>query len=79
MAAEGFKRKLTSIYSNGVNVATRLEVLADLGGICVSKTTLDQIDTKLPLGYEKPYRTVSQKILKPVDLCRAAWGTESGS
>jgi adenylate cyclase len=40
------------IYGDGVNIAARLEALADPGGICVSKTAFDQIETKLPLGYE---------------------------
>ena len=40
------------IYGDGVNIAARLESLADPGGICISKTAFDQIETKLPFGYE---------------------------
>jgi len=40
------------IYGDGVNIAARLESLADPGGICVSKTVIDQIETKLPFSYE---------------------------
>ena len=40
------------IYGDGVNIAARLEALAEPGGICVSKTAFDQIETKLPLGYQ---------------------------
>ncbi|MGD8983625.1 MAG: adenylate/guanylate cyclase domain-containing protein [Desulfobacteraceae bacterium] len=40
------------IYGDGVNIAARLEALADPGGICMSKTAFDHIETKLPLGYE---------------------------
>ena len=39
------------IYGDGVNIAARLETLADPGGICVSKTAFEQIETKLPFGY----------------------------
>ena len=40
------------IYGDGVNVAARVEGLADGGGICLSGTAYDQIAKKLPLGYE---------------------------
>lgn len=40
------------IYGDGVNIAAWLESCADPGGICVSKTAFDQIETKLPFGYE---------------------------
>ena len=39
------------IYGDGVNIAARLEALADPGGICVSKTAFDYIESKLPLDY----------------------------
>ena len=38
------------IYGDGVNIAARLEGLADPGGICISKTTFDHIESKLPYG-----------------------------
>ena len=38
------------IYGDGVNIAARLESLAEPGGICISKTAFDHIETKLPWG-----------------------------
>ena len=58
------------IYGDGVNIAARLESLADPGGICVSKTAFDQIETKLPLGYEYMGEQSVKNIPKPVGAYR---------
>jgi adenylate cyclase len=39
------------IYGNGVNVAARLETLADAGGICISGRVLEQVKGNIDLGY----------------------------
>ena len=54
------------LYGDGVNIAARLESLADSGGICVSKTVFDQIETKLPFGYEYLGEQSVKNIIKPV-------------
>ena len=54
------------IYGDGVNIAARLESLADPGGICISKTAFDHIETKLPLGYEYIGEQSVKNISKPV-------------
>ena len=58
------------IYGDGVNIAARLESLADPGGICVSKTAFDQIETKLPFGYEFLGEQTVKNIAKPVGAYR---------
>ncbi len=58
------------IYGDGVNIAARLESLADPGGICISKTAFDQIETKLPLGYEYLGDQTVKNIAKPVGAYR---------
>ncbi len=54
------------LYGDGVNIAARLESLAEPGGICVSKTAFDHIETKLPLGYEYLGDQTVKNIAKPV-------------
>jgi adenylate cyclase len=58
------------IYGDGVNVAARLEAMADPGGVCVSKSAFDQIETKLPLGYEYLGEQPVKNIPKPVGAYR---------
>ena len=54
------------IYGDGVNIAARLEGLADPGGICISRTVFDHIENKLPLGYEYLGEQTVKNIIKPV-------------
>jgi len=58
------------IYGDGVNIAARLEALADSGGICVSRTAYDQIEDKLPLGYEYLGEKIVKNIPKPIRAYR---------
>jgi adenylate cyclase len=58
------------IYGDGVNIAARLEGLATPGGICISKTAFDQIERKLPYGYEYIGDQTVKNISKPVGAYR---------
>jgi adenylate cyclase len=58
------------IYGDGVNIAARLEGLAEPGGICISKTAFDQIESKLPYGYEFLGDQPVKNIAKPVGAYR---------
>jgi len=58
------------IYGDGVNIAARVESLAEGGGICVSGTAYDQIGKKLDLGYEYLGEQAVKNIEKPVRVYR---------
>ena len=60
------------IYGDGVNIAARLEGLAEPGGICISKTAFDQISTKLPYGYDFIGEQTVKNIKKPVGAYRVS-------
>jgi adenylate cyclase len=70
LATQNWEDEDDRIYGDGVNIAARLESLADPGGICVSKTAFDQIETKLPLGYEYLGEQSVKNIPKPVGAYR---------
>jgi class 3 adenylate cyclase len=54
------------IYGDGVNIAARLEGLAEPGGICISRTAYDQIEDKLPFGYEYLGQKQVKNLSRPV-------------
>jgi class 3 adenylate cyclase len=54
------------IYGDGVNIAARLERLAQAGGICVSGTVYDQIENRLPLTYKYLGEKSVKNITKPI-------------
>jgi adenylate cyclase len=60
------------IYGDGVNVAARLEGLAQPGGICISGIVHDQINNKLALTYDDLGKQSVKNIAKPVRVFRIA-------
>ena len=60
-----------SIYGDGVNIAARLEGLADPGGICISESAYQQIENKIPLRYDYLGEHAVKNIAKPVKVYRA--------
>jgi adenylate cyclase len=60
-----------SIYGDGVNIAARLEGLADPGGICISGSAYEQIENKIPLYYDYLGEHEVKNIAKPVRVYRA--------
>jgi adenylate cyclase len=64
------------IYGDGVNIAARVEGLAEGGGICISGTVFDQIGKKLPLGYEYRGEQTVKNIEKPVRVYKVLMDPE---
>ena len=65
------------IYGDGVNIAARLESLADGGGICISGTVYDQVKNKLSLGYEYQGEQTVKNITDPVRLYKIGRESET--
>jgi len=55
-----------TIYGDGVNIAARLEGLAEGGGICISRTAFDQVKNNLDVGYEYLGEHSVKNIAEPV-------------
>jgi adenylate cyclase len=60
------------IYGDGVNVAARLEGLAEASGVCVSKVVHDQVRDKLDLVFEDLGERQLKNIARPVHVFRIA-------
>jgi adenylate cyclase len=54
------------IFGDGVNVAARLEALAEPGGICVSGTVRDHVGDRLPYAFEDLGEQSVKNIARPV-------------
>ena len=59
------------IFGDGVNVAARLEALAEPGGICVSRVVRDQVRDKLAIPFEDMGEQQVKNIVRPVRVYRA--------
>jgi adenylate cyclase len=59
------------IFGDGVNIAARLEGLAEAGGICISGSAFEQIENKLPLHYDYLGEHEVKNINRPVRVYRA--------
>ena len=58
------------IYGDGVNIAARVESLAEGGGICISRKAYDEVKNKLNLGYESIGEHTVKNIIEPVRIYR---------
>jgi len=68
-----------TIYGDGVNIAVRLESMAEAGGICISESAYQQIKNKVPLRYDYLGEHEVKNIAEPVRVYRAQVEPESAS
>jgi TolB-like protein/class 3 adenylate cyclase/cytochrome c-type biogenesis protein CcmH/NrfG len=60
----------SDLYGEGVIVATRLEAMAEPGGICVSGSVHQQVGRRLPVGFEDVGPQVLKNMANPVQVYR---------
>jgi adenylate cyclase len=66
------------IFGDGVNVAARLEALAEPGGICISRVVRDQVRDKLDFAFEDMGEQQVKNIARPVRVHRVLLRTQPG-
>ena len=66
--------KGTDLLGDGVNIAARLESIAEPGGICVSSSIYDQISGKLDLGFVDIGTQSLKNIQRPIQVYRVERG-----
>jgi adenylate cyclase len=65
------------IYGDGVNIAARVESMAEAGGICISGTVYDQVETKLEWQYEFLGEKEVKNISRPIRIYKLLMKPES--
>ncbi len=58
----------TRIYGDGINVAARLEGIAEPGGICISRQVFDQVSRALKADFQALGPRTLKNIARPVDV-----------
>ncbi|MFZ1023777.1 MAG: adenylate/guanylate cyclase domain-containing protein [Thermoplasmata archaeon] len=74
-------RSGTDILGDAVNIAARIEPMAEPGGICVSNSVYDQVRNKIPDKFEKLPSTALKGLEVPIDIYRVIlpWTGEGSS
>jgi adenylate cyclase len=62
------------LYGDGVNIAARMESLAEGGGICLTGSAYDQVEGKLPFGYDYLGEHAVKNIARPIRVYRLKLG-----
>jgi len=62
----------TDLYGDGVNLAARLQTIAEPGGICISAVVHDHVATKVPVGFQDIGEPVLKNISRPMRAFHAS-------
>ena len=65
------------IYGDGVNIAARLEAMAEPGGIYVSRAVRDPVRDKLAFSFEDLGEMAAKNIARPIHVFRVRHDTEA--
>jgi adenylate cyclase len=60
------------IYGDGVNLAARIESLAERGGVCISRSAHEQVAHKLPLHYEDMGNHKVKNVTTPIHVYKVS-------
>ena len=63
----------SDLYGDGVNIAARLEGLAEPGGILLSHTVFAHVDRKLPIRFDDQGERVLKNVAQPMRVYRVCW------
>ena len=67
------------LFGEGVNIAARLQAVAQPGGICISGTVFDQVKNKLSIGYDFLGRQAIKNIAEEVPIYRVKLSPDDDS
>jgi adenylate cyclase len=67
------------IYGDGVNIAARLERLAEPGGVCISGAVHEQVESRLEVEFQDLGEQSLKNIPKPVRAFRVGTGSQAGA
>jgi adenylate cyclase len=67
------------LLGDGVNVAARLEALADPGGVCISNAAHEQVRDRLEISFEDMGEVEVKNIIRPVQVYRVRADGETAS
>ncbi len=61
------------IYGDGINIAARVQGLADAGGVYISGSVYDQVKNKLGFEYDYVGEQIVKNIAEPIRIYRVIW------